>query len=615
MNTNTYKLLARIPALDFSQTFALEKGRRYLVGSATMEPGMLVITRDRSMSRRQAWLEVVEDTLRVERHPRASQKLNGDDTINCLSLQSGESFTVGVTILQFIAASDASMAPHDQIREPLAQAAMEATFTLSAREFSAGLRDQGVRSFWEVIMEMPALMQQNNTTAGFLLALCQALHSHVSSLQVTAWRVIETQDLPELLPLHHSALGSDAKEVPATVVPSRHLVKQAFETGDDTAVVSVWSRHRAKHAELSLLSSGAAWAMCVPLKLSAREQFALYATSAEVRSGTEPREAQQFLAALGAMAKQHLLAAQAKERWGQIGQFFSPALRTILLGDAARVQEELKPAEHEATICFFDLRGSSRLAENVYRHDRDKSTVTEYFARLEKILGEAADMVFQTGGIVIDFQGDAILACWGVPQRQEAAASVRLASLASRRIVELMIEHEWPLGDANLRCGIGITNGKVLAGLFAAQSGGQALLSKYTVMGPPANQAARLEGLTKKFGVPILIDGGVAAALAAEAILIRRIAAARPTGMNQIVQIYELVLPRELGGTGVSEDGVRAYDSALGLFEQGEFEAAAEAMRFVTRDPIELFLSEQITAMRRHRAPPGWDGVINLVSK
>jgi adenylate cyclase len=421
---------------------------------------------------------------------------------------------------------------------------------------------------------------------------------------------------PEVFALQQPLPGNEPEKELVPIVPSRRLVKQVFEAEDYTSVVSVWSREQATHdPHLSLLASGAAWAMCIPLKLSERERFAFYATGKHLLPGADPHEIQQILAALGAMATQHLLAARMRERRAQIGQFFSPALRTIMLGDTTRVEEALKPVEHEATICFFDLRGSSRLAEKSHGQGNSESPVAEYFARLESILGEATNVVFQSGGIVIDFQGDAILACWGVPHRQTMTSSVCQAGMAGRRIVELMVEHAWPQGDANLRCGLGITSGKVLAGLFTAQCTGQPLLSKYTVMGPPVNQAARLESLTKKFAVPILMDSSSAAALAGENILLRRIAAVRPAGMSQIVQVYELVLPRELGGTGVTETGARAYESALRCFESGDLEAAAEAMRFVPDDQIKLFLSENLAGMRHHGAPTEWDGVINLLSK
>jgi adenylate cyclase len=352
--------------------------------------------------------------------------------------------------------------------------------------------------------------------------------------------------------------------------------------------------------------------MRIPISLSENEHFALYATGKQTLLGAEQREIQQILAALGALVKQHLLAARAKERQGQIGQFFSPGLRSILFGETAGADQSLRPGEYDATICFFDLRESSRVAEEVGAAGR--MTVAEHFALLENLLGEATGVVFETGGIVIDFQGDAILSCWGVPPQSAPMDPTRQAGIAARRIVEMM-KHAWPRGESNLRCGIGITRGRVLAGLFTAQCANRNLLSKYTVMGAPVNQASRLEGMTKKFGVPILVDGVAAAALGDKDFLVRRIAAVRPAGMTQVVQVYELVLPRELGGTGVTAEGAKAYEAALAFFEEGNFDAAAEAMRLVPHDQIELFLSEQIITMRRQGPPSGWDGVINLLSK
>jgi adenylate cyclase len=391
-------------------------------------------------------------------------------------------------------------------------------------------------------------------------------------------------------------------------------MKQAFSSPDGDSVVSFWNR-RAEEAdkELSTFSSGTEWAMCIPISLAEREHFALYATGSYKLPGSEQREVQQVLAAIGAIAKQHLLAARAQERQGQIGQFFSPALRSILFGEIAKADQLLQPGEYEATICFFDLRGSSRVAEEVSLGG--KSAIAKHFVHLESILGEATDVIFETGGIVIDFQGDAILACWGVPPTAAPQNPILQASLASRRIVGLMMEHDWPVGESNLRCGIGITSGKVLAGLFTARGPDRILLSKYTVIGPPVNHAARLEGMTKKFGVPILIDGAVAAVLVGQNLPFRRIAAVRPAGMGQVIHLHEMVMPKEASGTGVTSAGIQAYETALEFFEKGNFEAAAEAMRAVPHDQIELFLSERITAMRRQGASKDWDGVINLLSK
>jgi len=462
MSQDSSKLAATIPTLGITHTFMLEKGRRYLLGSAEMEPDMLVFSPDRSLSRRQVWLEIVDDVLIVERHPKASQSLNGDAGVKTLQLKSGETFAAGLSIFRFIGAHDAA-----------GQSTPDLTYTLSARDFSSQLREHNTRNFLEVVSAMPALMQKNETPADFLCALCETLQARVPGLEVTAWRVQWRGELPE-----------------------------------------------------SLL---------------------------------------------------------------------------------------LQPGEYEATICLFDLRGSSRVAEEVSLIGQ--AAIAQHFAHLEGILGEATDVIFATGGIVIDFQGDAILACWGVPPTAAPQNPILQASNAARRIVDLMMEHDWPVGESNLRCGIGITSGKVLAGLFTARGPDRTLLAKYTVIGPPVNHAARLESMTKKFGVPILIDGAVAAALTGQNVPLRRIAAVRPAGMNWIIHIHEMVMPKAAGGTGVTAEGIEAYETALAFFEKGNFDAAAEAMRKVPHDQIELFLSEQITAMRRQSAPKDWEGVINLSSK
>jgi len=601
MPSSSYKLVAVIPSLNISQAFPLETGHRYLFGSAPMEPEMLIFSLDRSISRRQAWLEIVDETLRVERHPKASQPLNNNPVLTTLELKTGESFKAGLTTFQFVIDSEMQ---NDR--------AAELTYTQSASSFAAAMRKGAAKKLIDILAAMPALSRDHPKPADFLVALCDHIHLYVPEILVSAWSVISLDKLPEIIPLHQANQTED-NPLPQ---PSRYLVKKAMSSLAQGCWVSQWSRDAdASRNALSLISSNVEWAMCVPVLLSERERFMFYATGTRNMDRVELRELQQVLAALGAMAKQHLLTAIAKERQGQIGQFFSPLLRPLLFYDARETAEPLKPGEFEATSCFFDLRGSARETENAVLQANNTTGIGEHFARLEKLLGEAANVIFETGGIVIDFQGDAILACWGVPLPDSASNSVQQAIIAARQIIDVMADYDWPMDSSNLRCGIGMTHGKVLAGLFAAHHLGQTLLAKYTVIGTAVNQAARLEALTKKFCVPVLIDGAVAKNLSNENHVVRRIAKVRPAGMNQVVEVYELVLPTEVGGSGVSADGVLAYQAALQLFESGDFEAAAEAMRAVPRDPIELFLSEHITSMRRHGAPANWNGVINLMSK
>ena len=367
-----------------------------------------------------------------------------------------------------------------------------------------------------------------------------------------------------------------------------------------------------------MLSLGANWAMCIAIPLSEHERFALHATGEQHMRGDQLNEVQRIFAALGAIAKQHLLAARAKERQGQIGQFFSPALRSILFGDLTKAAQILHPTEQEAVILFFDLRGSSRLAEDMDIVAGEGKAVM-HFALLERILGDAASVIFETGGTVIDFQGDAILACWGIPAQAAPKDPKWQAIVAARQIAELMAEHDWPSTLAEtgspLRCGIGVACGRVLAGLFNARGRQQIRLSKYTVVGRAVNQAARLEAMTKRFGVPILIDDTMACALSGKDLLLRRIAKVRPAGMQDVITIHELVLPNELGGTGIDEGGVSSYAAALGMYEKGDLKAAAAILVTMPGDPIARFLHEQIVQSLGNPLPSEWSGVITLWGK
>lgn len=602
MTTPSYKLLAYLAGLNISRAFALEPGRRYLLGSADMEPDMLVFSSDRSLSRRQAWLEITGQKLRVERHALASQKLNADDAVTIVELNPGESFSAGRTVFRFV---------DEERDEPLP----ERTYLFSSQAATFATTGSELRTFITIVEQMPMLMKNNEAPADFLLALCRSLQTHIPGLNVSAWTIATEADSTFASPMLATESAERGFAAPHEK-PSRHLLQQALQAHGDECAVSVWHAGEQQSGTTnSLIFSGAQWAMCIAMALAEHEKFALYATGVHALPGDQLNEVQRLFAALGAIAKQHLLAARTKERLGQIGQFFSPALRKILFEDLVRADQALQPEEQEAAVCFFDLRGSSLVAEgrDIYA---GQSAARRHFALLESVLGNAASVIFATGGIVIDFQGDGILACWGVPAQGAPAHPVQQALRAARQIVELIVELDWPAtvtdSGAVLRCGVGITCGKVLAGMFTAQGQNPTSLSKYAVIGRAVNQAARLENLTKKLGVPILVDGNVTRLVDDKKFLFRRICKLQPTGMQEIIAVHELVLPQRAGGTGIDEKGIALYAAALAHFEQGDIAAAEAALREAPQDAVTYFLQTQIRQPQNDYPSKTWEGVVDF---
>ncbi|MDI6729226.1 MAG: adenylate/guanylate cyclase domain-containing protein, partial [Thermodesulfovibrionales bacterium] len=148
----------------------------------------------------------------------------------------------------------------------------------------------------------------------------------------------------------------------------------------------------------------------------------------------------------------------------------------------------------EITVLFSDVRGFTSFSE--------KHSPEEVVSILNEYLGEMTDIVFKWEGTLDKFIGDAILAFWGAPMPQEnhAELAVKCALNMVKRLEEL--QQKWRSeGKPVLDCGIGINTGKVLVGNIGAE--GKKM--DYTVIGDHVNLGSRVEGLTRKYNVHILI--------------------------------------------------------------------------------------------------------------
>jgi adenylate cyclase len=98
--------------------------------------------------------------------------------------------------------------------------------------------------------------------------------------------------------------------------------------------------------------------------------------------------------------------------------------------------------------------------------------------------------------------GDMIVAFWGAPLPQEdhAELAVRCALDMRRRLKDL--QAEWVAeGREPLDCGIGLNTGEVVVGNIGAE--GKKM--EYTIIGDTVNLGARVEALTRKYDVGILM--------------------------------------------------------------------------------------------------------------
>ena len=149
----------------------------------------------------------------------------------------------------------------------------------------------------------------------------------------------------------------------------------------------------------------------------------------------------------------------------------------------------------EVTALFSDVRDFTKFSEG-HAPEEVVSILNEY-------LGAMTETVFRWEGTLDKFIGDAILAFWGAPLKQEdhAEFAVRCALDMERKIEEL--QKKWASeGKTPLDMGIGINTGEVLVGNIGAS--GKKM--DYTVIGDSVNLGSRIESLTRKYGVRILVS-------------------------------------------------------------------------------------------------------------
>ncbi|MBL9080422.1 MAG: adenylate/guanylate cyclase domain-containing protein, partial [Planctomycetales bacterium] len=168
-----------------------------------------------------------------------------------------------------------------------------------------------------------------------------------------------------------------------------------------------------------------------------------------------------------------------------------------------------------------------------------------------------------------------------------------------------------PLAD--FRVGVGIATGQAVAGQIGSRD-----QVKVTAFGPSVNLASRLEGLTKKLRVPVLLDEEttrmVVASMPADVGRCRRLARVRPFGLQVPLTVSELLPPADVDPAHTKEH-ITVYESALDAFLAGRWSEAYELLHQIPAQDLGKDLLVSYILQHNHSPPQGWDGVIAIEAK
>ncbi|GAX40262.1 multi-sensor hybrid histidine kinase [Tolypothrix sp. NIES-4075] len=150
---------------------------------------------------------------------------------------------------------------------------------------------------------------------------------------------------------------------------------------------------------------------------------------------------------------------------------------------------DLRPEPRLITVLFSDIVGFTQLS-NTLRSRRVAELLNEYLESMTKV-------VFENGGTIDKFMGDAILALYGAPEEltpnEQVRRSINTARGMHRSLSELNQRwREQGIFDSDGRNGLqfrcGIHQGTAVVGMF-----GSAERADYTAIGPSVNIASRLQ--------------------------------------------------------------------------------------------------------------------------
>jgi adenylate cyclase len=249
------------------------------------------------------------------------------------------------------------------------------------------------------------------------------------------------------------------------------------------------------------------------------------------------------------------------------GHYLPPERVRAMASDPDRFLDVASSAENrELTVLFCDLRGFTPMAEKM-APERLRELLNLYFSRMSHI-------VHAHGGTLDKFIGDAVMAFWGAPQPDELhAAHAVLAAMAMIAAVEPLNAELAERGLPPLAPCIGLATGVVCVGDL-----GSALRRSYTAVGDGVNLAARIEGATRTYGVPLLVaDTTRTAAGDLPGCTWVEVDEVAVKGRSQLVTLY---VPLPAGQVTLSSSDHRSEQEIAAFHEQlGLWRLARDALR------------------------------------
>ncbi len=299
---------------------------------------------------------------------------------------------------------------------------------------------------------------------------------------------------------------------------------------------------------------------------------------------------------------------QARRREQQTRGSFSRFVSARMVDEILKNPHALKPGGEkcELTVMFTDLAGFTSISEML--------SPEELTRLMNEYLGEMTNILFQYGGTLDKYIGDAVMAFWNypMPQSDHALRAVRCAIAMQRRLNELRpIWKQRGLPNVDMRAGINTAD--CMVGFF-----GSDVQMNFTCLGDGVNLASRLEGANKAYHTLMMMAESTARQIEKSDVRFRFLDFLAVKGKLKPMRVFEII-----GEKGTNDElwnkVLPLYDEGIALYLDRNWDKAEAAfgsvLELLPEDGPSLTYIERCQAFREAPPPPDWDGRFILKTK
>ncbi len=287
---------------------------------------------------------------------------------------------------------------------------------------------------------------------------------------------------------------------------------------------------------------------------------------------------------------------------GLFGQYVPPELVDEMAKDPEAFT--LEGESRELTVLFSDVRGFTTISEGL-EPNQLKQLMNAFLTPMTRI-------IHGHRGTIDKYMGDCIMAFWGAPLSDPDHARHGLeAAIAMIEQLKVLQGEFKARGWPPINIGVGLNTGDMVVGNMGSE-----FRQAYTVMGDAVNLGSRLEGLTKEYGVHIIVSEFTRAKV--PDYVYRELDRVRVKGKDKPVAIYEPICPAGQEDQA-TRDELKLYRDAFRLYHAQNWDLAElqfiNLQKLYPERKLYTLYEERVRYYRLNPPDEGWDGAFTFKTK